>query len=67
MFKYLGKDIMDEGRNKVIMEQNDYIREKVRIPLLVQEKYERVLIQVKKKIYRLAVGQLNWLNQEKNF
>ena len=38
MFKYIGIDIVDGENNGIIMEQNDYIREKLRIPIVIQEK-----------------------------
>ena len=61
MFKYIGIDITDRKRNRIMMVQSQYIKKKVKITLVVQEKHERILSQVERKRYRSVVGQLNWL------
>ena len=50
MFMYIGVHITDGERNRVIMEQNDYIIEKVRIPLVVTRRNLRVPSQGKQNI-----------------
>ena len=40
---------MDGERNSITMEQNYYIREKLRTPIVVQEKHERGLSQGEQK------------------
>ena len=62
-FKYIGIDIMNREINRITMEQSQYIKEKVRIPLAVQVKHERVLSEREQERYKSVVGQLNWLAQ----
>ena len=41
MLKYIGIDITEGERNRITMEQNDYIiREKLRTPIVVKEEDE---------------------------
>ena len=61
-FRYLGMDIVDGGNN-VFLDQRRYIQEKLRAPLVLKEKQERVLTSGEYKKYRSVIGQLNWLSQ----
>src|SRR5215469_6208977 len=63
VFKYIGIDITDEGKEGVIMSQENYVKEKVRIPAVTNGKINRYLNKWEQKDYRSGLGQLNWLAQ----
>ena len=62
-FKYLGINVVDREDNWIIMEQNEYILEKLRSSLVLQGKHEKELNLREQKSYRSIIGQLNWLAQ----
>ena len=42
-FKYLGMNVVDKEEGRIILDQNEYTRETLNIPLVLKEKYEREL------------------------
>ena len=41
-FRYLGVDIVDGGDNQITMEQSEYIKERVKAPIILKERLEKV-------------------------
>src|SRR5215469_14019295 len=62
-FNYIGIDITDNEKEGVIMSQEDYVKEKVRIPAVINGNINRYLNKWEQKNYRSDLGQLNWLAQ----
>src|SRR5215469_6335944 len=62
-FKYIGIDITDKGKEGVIMSQENYVKEKIRISAVTNGKINRYLNKWEQKDYRSGLGQLNWLAQ----
>ena len=63
VFKYIGIDITDKGKEGVIMSQENYVKGKIRIPAVTNGKINRYLNKWEQKDYRSGLGQLNWLAQ----
>ena len=56
-FKYLGMNVVEEEEGWIILDQN--IREKLRIPLVLREKYKRELSIGEQRNYRSILDQLS--------
>ena len=41
-FKYVGVNVVEKAEGQIILDQIEYTREKLRIPLVLKEKYKRI-------------------------